>query len=108
MTTASFPPIDDLISKLYEIDYQKHLRNFINAAIVFAAIVAAVATVLVQRISQWYKKGGKDYIQETYTKIKNFFDICYIWIRCEGYPELVKFCDDLQQTYRAWRDLVTV
>jgi len=108
MTTTSFPPVDDLISKLSEIDYHKHLRNVTNAAIITAAIVAAVATVMVQRIAQWYHEGGKDRIQETYTKVKNFCGICYLWVRCEGYPELLKLRDDLQQTYQAWRDLVTV
>jgi hypothetical protein len=108
MTTTSFPPVDDLISKLAEVDYHKHIRNFINVVIIVAATVAAVATVLVQRIAQWYQQGGKDDLRQAYEKVANVCSICYLWVRCEGYPGMMQFFQEVQQTYRAWQDLVTV
>lgn len=106
--TPSFPPIDDLISKLSEIDYHKHFRNFINVCIILAATFAAVVSAVVQRIARWYRNGGKEYLWQAYQTSKNICVDCYIWVRCEGYPELLKFIQEVQQTYRAWCDLVTV
>lgn len=108
MFTTSFPPVDDLIDTLTKIEYNKHLRNFTNVCIIFAACVAAVVSVICTRVAQWYRKGGKDDLQKAYNNCKNVVVDSYIWIRCEGYPELLKFRDDLQQTYLAWKDLVTV
>lgn len=108
MTTASFPPVDDLINNLSQIEYKKHFHNLIDVFIIVTATVAAVVSFIYTKTTQWYQEGGKDLIREKYQKIKDFLVICYLWIRCEGYPELMKFVDDIKQTYRAWRDLVTV
>jgi len=106
--SPSFPPIDDLIEIISRRDYAKHIRTFINVSIIIVAFVAAVTTALVQRFARWYQQGGKEYLWETYQKVKDVCIHCYLWVRCEGYPELLKFRDEVQQTYRAWRDLVTV
>lgn len=108
MFTASSPPADDLIGTLSKIEYTKHLRNFTNVCIILAACVAAVVSAMVQRFARWYRNGGKEYLWQAYQICKNVCVDCYLWIRCEGYPELLKFANDVQQTYRAWKDLVTV
>jgi hypothetical protein len=106
--TPSFPPIDDLISKLSEIDYHKHTRNFINVCIILAAYVAAIVSIICTRVAQWYQQGGKDDLRKAYINGKDFAVDCYIWVACEGYPQVVKFAQDVKQTYRAWSDLVKV
>lgn len=106
--TPSFPPIDDLFEMISRLDYNKHLRTFINVSIIVVAFVAAVTTAMVQRIARWYQQGGKEYLWQAYQKLADLCVHCYLWVRVEGYPELLKFRDDVQQTYRAWMDLVTV
>lgn len=108
MFTYSFPPADDLISNLTKIEYKKHTRTFINACITIAALIAAIVTVIVQRCAQWYAQGGKDDLRKAYKNLRNFLDLCYTWIVCEGYPNTVKMIHSVQQTYHAWKDLVTV
>lgn len=106
--SPAFPPVDDLIDTLSQIEYKKHLRNFINVSIIIVAFVAAVTTALVQRFARWYQQGGKEYLWETYQKVKDVCIHCYLWVRCEGYPGMMQFIQEVQQTYRAWKDLVTV
>jgi len=108
MSTASFPPVDDLISVLSKIEYKKHFYNLINVCIVFVAVSVAIVSFICTKTAQWYKNGGKDLIQKTYAQVKDLCIICYLWIRCEGYPKLVRFSDDVKQTYQNWQYLVTV
>ena len=104
----SFPPADDLISKLSEVDYQKHLRNFINVVIICVACVAAVVSAVVQRSARWYRNGGEIRLRKAYqTGVKCVQD-CYLWVRCILYPEVLNFIEEVKQTYRAWQDLMTV
>ena len=48
--TQSFPPADDLILKLQEIDYKKQLNNYMDAVETFCVFAAAIATVLFEKI----------------------------------------------------------
>jgi hypothetical protein len=108
MLTASFPPVDKIINILSQIEYKKHFYNLINACIVFVAVSVAIVSFIYTNTTQWYKNGGKDLIQKTYAQVADLCVICYLWIRCEGYPELVRFADDVKQTYQNWQYLVTV
>ena len=44
--TKAFPPADDLIVKLQEIDYHKHLNNYMDIVETIVAWIAAIATIL--------------------------------------------------------------
>ena len=45
-TTKAFPPADDLIMKLQEIDYSKQLNKYMDIVETFVVYVAAIATVI--------------------------------------------------------------
>lgn len=47
--TQSFPPADDLILKLQEIDYKKQLNTYMDAVETFCVFAAAIATVLFEK-----------------------------------------------------------
>lgn len=108
MFTYSFPPLDDLIHILSQIEYKKHFQTFINACIFAAAFIVAIVTIIVQRCTQWYANGGKNDLQKVYKNVQQICSICILWVRIEGYPFAVKFYQNLMQTYRAWSDLMTV
>ena len=44
--TKSFPPADDLVTKLSAIDYQKHFNKYMDIVETVVLYVAAIATVL--------------------------------------------------------------
>ena len=48
--TKSFPPADDLFVKLQEIDYKKHLNNYMDVVVNVCAFVAAIATILWEKL----------------------------------------------------------
>jgi hypothetical protein len=48
--TKSFPPADDLFVKLQEVDYQKLYQDMKSFVITAAAFVAAIATILWEKI----------------------------------------------------------
>lgn len=104
MFAQSFPPADGLIQQLSKIEYKKLASQFVTIILTIAAIVY----VLAEKFVQWYQDGGKDVIIENVQKVWNFLQVCYTWLRSEGYSQLTKFADKVAQTYGAWRALVTV
>lgn len=46
----SFPPTDDLIAFLQGIDYKKHLNTFMDGVVIACAFIAAIATVIWEKI----------------------------------------------------------
>ena len=44
--TKAFPPADDLIVKLQDIDYSKHLNKYMDIVETIVAWIAAIATIL--------------------------------------------------------------
>jgi hypothetical protein len=48
--TKSFPPADDLFVKLQEIEYQKYFNKYMDFVETFCAFVAAIATILWEKI----------------------------------------------------------
>ena len=48
--TKSFPPVDALIETLQQVDYQKLFKDLKNFAITFAAVVAAIAVLLWEKL----------------------------------------------------------
>lgn len=108
MFTTSFPPADDLIGTLSKIEYKKHLNQLIHAVAFVCAICVGVVSFIWKNASEWYQKGGKDDLRKAYKILRNFCETVILWIRIEGYPGMIQFFQEVQQTYRAWKDLVTV
>ena len=61
--TKSFPPADDLVNQLQQVDYQKLYHDSKSFVINVAAIVAAIATVLFDKI-QMIKFHTPDFISK--------------------------------------------
>jgi len=104
MFAQSFPPADDLIAQLSKVEYKKHLQQFVTVILTIAAVVY----VLAQKFIEWYQNGGKDATVQVITKVWNFLQVCYTWMRDQGYPALINFAQSVKETYKAWSDLVTV
>ena len=47
--TKAFPPADDLIVKLQEIDYPKHLNKYMDKVETIVVWIAAIATILFEK-----------------------------------------------------------
>ena len=67
----SFPPADDLFVKLQEVDYQKHLNNYMDIVETVCAFIAAIATIFWEKI-QVLKFHTPDYITEYFYFSVNF------------------------------------
>lgn len=106
--TQSFPPADALIEYLSGIDYKKHLNTFMDIVETICVFVAAVSYVLWQLVNTWYQNGGKEFLVNSYVKIRNFVQFAILWIREVGYPQVRKIVQDSVENARAWQDLVTV
>lgn len=48
--TQSFPPADDLIMKLQEIDYSKHLNKYMDIVETFVLWAAAISTIIFEKL----------------------------------------------------------
>ena len=48
--TKAFPPADDLIMKLQEIDYSKHLNKYMDIVETFVLWAAAIATIIFEKL----------------------------------------------------------
>ena len=62
MNSYSFPPADDLISVISEIDYNKLIRQFVMLTATVAAIIVGTTVWFYNRARQWYNNGGKEQI----------------------------------------------
>ena len=51
MELKAFPPADDLFVQLQQIDYQKHLNKYMDIVETICVYVAAIATVIFEKIS---------------------------------------------------------
>lgn len=82
MNTPSFPPLDDAITYLKGVNWQKQMQRII----IVIAFVAAVVTVVAQRVAQWYANGGKDQIVTVYNNFILGCHLVYNWIRQVAIP----------------------
>jgi len=48
--TKSFPPADDLVMQLQQIDYRKLLNDYMDFVVTVCAFVAAISTILWEKI----------------------------------------------------------
>lgn len=51
MNSYSFPPADDLISTLAQVDYKKLFHKYMDIVVTICAIIAAVCVVIWERVS---------------------------------------------------------
>ena len=51
MELKAFPPADDLIVKLQEIDYKKHLNTYMDIVETIVVYVSVIATVIYRKVS---------------------------------------------------------
>lgn len=98
--TKAFPPADDFLSILQEIDYRKHYNNFIDAVQVFCIYVAAIAIVL---YTKWQENDCSERIQLFFIRLINACKAFYTWMKNVGIPEAKAMRDDLQAVYTKLR-----
>jgi hypothetical protein len=108
MNSPAFPPADALIAHLKSINYQKHFNNYMDTVETVCLTIAAIVYVIFKKTQEWYQNGGKDATLQIIKKVWNFLSVSYTWVRCEVYPAVIKFLENVSETYGAWRDLVTV
>lgn len=82
MNTPSFPPFDDAITYLSKVDWHKQLQRII----IVVAFVAAVVTIVAQRVAQWYNNGGKEQIVTVYNNLVLGSMMLYDWMVREAIP----------------------
>ena len=82
MNTPSFPPLDDAITYLKGVDWQKQLQRIV----IVVAFVAAVVTVVAQRVVQWYNNGGKAQIVTVYNNFTLGCKMVYDWTVSKAIP----------------------
>ena len=80
--TKSFPPADAFVEMMTEIDYKKHYNTFMDGVEIFCAIVAAVSTILWEKI-QVMKFRTPDFLSDYV-----YFSVNMI---CEPGDEIVGF-----------------
>ena len=80
--TKSFPPADAFVEMIQEIDYKKHYNNYMDFVINVCAIVAAVSTILWEKI-QVMKFRTPDFLSDYV-----YFSVNMI---CEPGDEIVGF-----------------
>ena len=62
MNSYSFPPADDLISVVSEIDYNKLFNQFVILTATALAIIVGTTVWFYNRARQWYQAGGKEQV----------------------------------------------
>jgi hypothetical protein len=62
VNSYSFPPADDLISVISEIDYNKLIRQFVMLTATAVAIIVGTTVWFYNRVRQWYNNGGKEQV----------------------------------------------
>lgn len=78
----AFPPVDDAIVYLSKVDWHKQMQRII----IVLAFVAAVATVIWDKVSQWYNNGGKEQIVTVYNNFVLGCMMVYDWTVSEAIP----------------------
>lgn len=101
MFTQSFPPADDLISKLQEIDYKKHLNKFMDRVEIFCIFMVAIAIIIRDK---WVQHHCTERLQIFAIQVIEGLKVFYAWMQNVFIPECKSFYDDCRSFY----NLVTV
>lgn len=76
---SAFPPAHKATQTLMNIDYKKHLNQFIDAVVTMCAIIAVLYTLIAKHVAIWYNNGGKEMITEIAQK-------SYQWVHETAVP----------------------
>ena len=98
--TKSFPPADALIEVLQEVDYQKHLNNFMDVVVTVCAFVAAIATVIAQK---WQQYNCTERLQLFVLRCIELSKTFYAWVTTVFVPFVKSFYDDCRSVYNFLR-----
>lgn len=98
--TKSFPPADDLLNQLREIDYRKHYNQFMDAVVVACAFVAAVATVI---RDNWVKYDCTERLQLFVLRVIELAKSFYAWVMNVFVPECKSLYQDVLKVYNQLR-----
>lgn len=94
--TKSFPPADDLISYLLEIDYHKHFHTFLNAVKTSCIFIAALYTVL---RNKWVENDCTERLQVLILNVIAAGKSFRIWCENVLIPESQSLYQDLRKVY---------
>lgn len=70
MTTVSFPPVDDALEFLDNVNYKKLFLQVVTFVATVCAIVVGVVKYATFMIQYWYADGGKQNLVNFYQNIK--------------------------------------
>ena len=70
MTTASFPPVDDALKFLEDVNYKKLFTQIVIVVATVCAIIVGVIKYAMFMIRYWYEDGGKQKLVNFYQSIK--------------------------------------
>lgn len=93
-TTASFPPVDDIILRISQVEWRKHWRNFVLIVATVCAICVAVSAYIARHLRFWYQSGGKNDLLLFTLKLRKICGVCYTWALNVVYPEIIELYQD--------------
>jgi len=70
MNSANFPPVDDAIKFLSNVDYKKLISQVVTFIATVCAIVVGVVSYISFSVQYWYEDGGKQKIVNAYEFVK--------------------------------------
>lgn len=91
--TPSFPPVDDFIARISQVEWRKQWRHFILIVATICAICVAVVSYIARHLRVWYHSGGKNDCVLFTRKLRKILRLCYHWVVNFIIPEIIKFCD---------------
>jgi hypothetical protein len=60
MFTQSFPPANALLEQITNVNYKKHLHQFLMLSAALLGVTVGVLQFFYNKAAQWYHNGGKD------------------------------------------------
>jgi hypothetical protein len=90
MFTQSFPPADAFLEQVFQIEYKKHLQQFVIFIATVVAVVVAVSQFVYTKAAQWYRNGGKEQLLHVYQQSLKFSVQVYTWTLQEFVPMMQK------------------
>lgn len=95
---SAFPPAHKVTETLIEIDYKKHLNQFMDAVVTLCAIIAVLYTLIAKHVGTWYNNGGKEMITETAQK-------SYQWMRETAVPAVKNVATKIHNVFVNVREI---
>lgn len=62
MNSYAFPPVDDALSVISRVDYNKLWNQFVILTATAVAIIVGTTVWFYNRVRQWYTNGGKEQV----------------------------------------------